>query len=128
MKENKYVQCILCEGETFQDAVDKFNFEMRRLSSFNPTYERAGGRFLIYINVRDFAPETIAEAKQLAGCKHKCSECVHCERDMNRFGVVDKRKKTATCMVGYEPRKIRIDSSVCDVFYLEHQDEMRKEG
>ena len=46
MKENKYMQCILCEGETFQEAVDKFNYEMMRNAAYNPTFERAGEKFL----------------------------------------------------------------------------------
>lgn len=128
MKETKYVQCILCEGDTFQEAVDKFNFEMKRNAIFSPTFERAEDKFLIYIKVYDLAPETIAEAKQLEGCKHRCKDCCWCERDLNRFGVVDKRKKTAMCIAGDTPKKIRIDASVCDIFYLEHQDEERKEG
>lgn len=127
MKEHKYVQCILCEGESFQEAVDKFNHEMKRLSSFNPTYERAGEKFLIYIKVYDLAPETIAEAKELDGCDYRCKDCVHCERELNRFGVVDKRMKRATCIAGSKPKPTFIHTKACDVFYLEHQDE-RKEA
>ena len=91
MKEQKYIQCILCEGDTFQEAVDKFNYEMLRLKPFNPWFERAGEAFLIYIKMVDLAPETIAEAKHVEGCVHTCKECDYCKREMNRYGVADKR-------------------------------------
>ena len=45
MKENKYTQCILCEGDTFLEAVDKFNKVMRENAAFSPTFERAGEAF-----------------------------------------------------------------------------------
>ena len=127
MREEKYVQCILCEGSTFQEAVDKFNFEMKRHKPFNPTFERAGEAFLIYIKVRDLAPETIAEAKALEGCRHICKECDHCEREMNRFGVADKRKKYGFCTKNNVRKKIKLNQPVCDAFYLEQQDQ-RKEA
>lgn len=126
MKENKYMRCILCEGETFQEAVDKFNYEMMRNAAYNPTFERAGEKFLIYIKVTEFQPETIVEAKHLEGCDHICAECRHCERMLNRKGSIDKRMKVGYCIKGGKRRKIRTDSTVCDTFYLEHQDN-RKE-
>ena len=126
MKENKYMQCILCEGETFQEAVDKFNYEMMKNAAYSPTFERAGEKFLIYIKVTEFQPETIVEAKHLEGCDHICAECRHCERMLNRKGSIDKRMKVGYCTKDGKRRKIRTDSTVCDTFYLEHQDE-RKE-
>lgn len=124
MKENKYTQCILCEGETFQAAVDKFNEVMRIHAAFNPTFERAGEKFLVYFKVTERTPETIVEAKQLEGCSHHCEDCSHCIRDLNRFGEVDKRKKKAWCEL--KNNKTMTSMEVCDTFYLEHQDE-RKE-
>lgn len=124
MKENKYIQCVLCEGETFQDAVDKFNREMARLAPFNPTFTEKGEAFLIYYKVTEFMPENIVEAKQLAGCRHHCEDCEHCVRDLNRSGEVDKRKKKAYCE--YHRRRTFTDMIVCDTFYLEHQDERRE--
>ena len=127
MKEQKYVQCILCEGSTFQEAVDKFNYEMQRLKPFNPTFERAGEAFLIYIKMVDLAPETIAEAKHIEGCGHTCRECDYCKREMNRYGVADKRKKYGYCTRAGSRIKVSLDGAVCDIFYIEHQDE-RKEA
>lgn len=125
MREDTYTRCILCEGETFQEAVNKFNQAMYENRMYKPTFERAGEAFLVYIKMTQFAPETIAEAKSLEGCKHTCKDCEHCVRDLNRFGVADKRKKTATCHVGNVITRIRLDSSVCDRFYLEKQDERK---
>lgn len=121
MKENKYTQCILCEGDTFQEAVDKFNEAMRENAAFSPTFERAGEAFLVYIKVVERAPETIVEAKQLEGCRHHCEDCSHCKRERNRFGEVDKRKKKAYCDL--HERRTMTSMVVCDSFYLEHQDE-----
>ena len=125
MKSSKYVQCILCEGDTFQGAVDRFNEEMKRLAQLNPTYERAGDKFLIYVDLYEEIPETIAEAKHLEGCRHTCKDCEYCERELNRFGTVDKRRKKAMCAA--TGSATWIDSEVCDTFYLEHMDE-RKEA
>lgn len=129
MKENKYTQCILCEGETFQEAVDKFNSEMQRYSSFNPTFERAGEAFLIYVKLTALAPETVVEAKHLEGCAHSCEDCKFCERIRNRNGETDRRKKFAYCMRDGEQfkRKVRVDQIVCDEFYTDNL-ELRKEG
>ena len=127
MKEQKYIQCILCEGDTFQEAVDKFNREMQRHKPFNPWFERAGEAFLIYIKVTEHAPETIAEAKTIEGCVHTCRECDYCQREMNRYGVADKRKKYGYCTRAKERKKVSLDEVVCDIFYIEHQDE-RKEA
>lgn len=121
MKEKKYTQCILCEGATFQESVDKFNRVMRENSAFFPTYERVGESFLVFIKVTEHVPETVVEAKWLEGCRHYCSECEHCHRDLNRFGEIDKRKKTGTCHANGVIKKIRIDSIVCDTFYEEGQ-------
>lgn len=125
MREDKYTRCILCEGDTFQEAVDKFNEVMYENRMFRPTFERAGERFLVYISLTHFAPETIVEAKEMEGCRHTCKDCEHCVRDMNRFGVADKRKKVANCVLGNVVKRIRLDDTVCDTFYLEGQD--RKE-
>lgn len=126
MRENKYTQCILCEGSTFQEAVDEFNYQMMKNAAYNPTFERAGEKFLIYIKVTEFQPETIVEAKHLEGCNHICAECSHCERMLNRKGSIDKRTKVGYCIKNGTRRKIRTDSEACDTFYLEHQDN-RKE-
>lgn len=123
MKTSNYTQCILCEGATFEESVRKFNVEMRRNAHLKPTYERVGESFLIFVTLYDTIPETIAEAKELEGCKHYCSQCDHCIRPLNRSGKPDMRNKRATCDV--TGKHIRIDMLVCDTFYLENQD--RKE-
>lgn len=125
MKEHKYTQCILCEGATFQEAVDKFNREMQKYADFNPTYERAGEAFLIYIRLVKFEPETVVEAKHLEGCTNYCRDCVHCVRETTRFGEIDSRKKCGYCSLNGMIR-IRIDQIVCDEFYTENLE--RKEG
>lgn len=126
MKTSTYTQAILCEGVTFQDAVDKFNEVMMANRALKPTFERVGESFLVFVNLTDRVPETIVEAKELKGIRHTCQECGYCERDLNRFGEIDKRKLHGRCSKD-SGRRIRIDSSVCDTFYLERQDE-RKEG
>ena len=125
MKEHKYTQCILCEGATFQEAVDKFNREMQKHADFNPTYERAGESFLIYIKLTKFEPETVTETKHLEGCVNHCRECSHCVREKTRFGEIDARKKYGYCDLN-GMIKIRIDQIVCDEFYTENLE--RKEG
>lgn len=126
MKEHKYTQCILCEGNTFQDAVNKFNTEMKRHAHLRPTFERAGETFLIYVTVVELAPETLVEAKHLDGCRHYCEDCASCVREKNRHGVIDARKKYGFC-AEQDMKKIRIDQIVCDEFYTADL-EMRKEG
>lgn len=126
MKEHKYTQCVLCEGNTFQEAVEKFNFEMKRHAPFRPTFERAGETFLIYYTVVDLAPETLVEAKCLDGFTNYCEECTECVREKNRSGNIDARKKYGYCSRN-GMQKIRIDQIVCDEFYTEDL-EMRKEG
>ena len=124
MKENKYMQCILCEGKTLADAVSKFNEEMKRNAQFRPTYERVGDSFLIYVKVVEVMPESIAEANFMQGCRHRCEECSHCVRTKKTDGSTDYRSKHAKC--AYSGNRVRTDGWVCDTFYLEQQD--RKEG
>ena len=122
MKESKYTQCVLCEGRTFQGAVEKFNIEMQRLSDYNPTYERAGKSFLIYYTIRKSVPEDIVEMKMLQGCRDKCEECAHCIRQKTDSGKVDKRTKRSFCEL--HNTITWIDSTVCEEFYMEN---LRKE-
>lgn len=122
MKTNKYTKCILCEGATRQEAVDKFNKAMIAYRADRPTYKQLDdGTFYIFITVTEHAPENFAEVKLLEGCHHLCSECSHCKRDLNRFGVPDKRKKYATCDV--DDSRVWLNQPVCDTFYIEGQDE-----
>lgn len=122
MREKKYTQCVPCIGTTLQESVQIFNTEMKRLAGMTTSYERVGDSFLIYVKLTELAPETLVEAKQMQGCDHVCKDCHYCERDRNRFGEVDARKKYGYCIQGTTRRKIRIDQTVCDTFYLEHQD------
>lgn len=121
MKDNRYIQCILCEGIDMADSVRRFNEEMRRLKEFEPTFERDGDRFLIYVRCKQLQPENIVEAKEMKGIHHTCVECEHCVRQNNRYGVPDGRIKKAICKKNGQPTKIT--SSVCETYYLEHQDE-----
>lgn len=126
MKTNRYTKCILCEGDTLQEAVDKFNAEMKSHAAFKTRFERAGEAFLIYVDVEELAPETIAEAKHLEGCDRYCTECSECVREKNRFGNIDARKIFGYC-ARQNMRKIRIDQTVCDDYFINDL-EMRKEG
>lgn len=46
---------------------------------------------------------------------------------MNRYGVADKRKKFGYCTRAGGRVKVSLDGAVCDIFYIEKQDE-RKEA
>lgn len=58
-----------------------------------------------------------AEEHELKGEHHKCHECPHCVRDLNRFGDIDARKVWATC--AKTGKRTRINLDVCDIFYEE---------
>ena len=120
MKTKRYKRCILCEGANLAESVKIFNEEMKKHANQNPTYERYDNCFLIYITVREQEPESIAEEMELKGCEHRCIECSHCERSVNKNGEYDGRKKKAMC--NKKGRKVFIDSMVCDTFYKENQD------
>ena len=124
MRDNKYMQCILCEGVDLADSVRIFNKEMKRLRELNPTFERYDNNFLIYVRCNQMQPENIAEAKEMQGINHKCIECEHCIRQMNSHGVPDRRIKKAICRK--DGSRISINTNVCDIFYIEHQDEETK--
>ena len=118
MKTSKYTQCILCEGDTFQGAVDRFNEEMKRLAQLNPTYERAGDKFLIYVNLYEDIPETIAEAKRYA----KFADAFE-EQYINQ-GFNENRSIEETLEVGWKLLSIlprselkRIDDKYLDMYY-----------
>lgn len=126
MKEKKYTKCILCEGETKQEAVDKFNAVMLENRLFNPTFVKdEDGAFYVYVTLYDYVPETIAESKELEGERNYCKDCPLCDRDRNRFGEIDKRKMYGFCTANGARRKVRLDMAVCDKFYTE---QIRKEG
>ena len=121
MKESKYMQCVLCEGVDLADSVRLFNEAMLKYGKQNPTFERYGDNFLIYFKRYEYIPESISEAKELQGEDHRCVECEHCTRKMNRFGVPDKRTKKAYCE--FKKQTTWITSRVCDEYYNEHPDD-----
>ena len=120
MKTKKYKRCILCEGATLAESVKIFNDEMEKLQDINPTFERYNDAFLIYVTVYEEIPENIVDEKKLLGCSHKCRECSHCKRILTRKGEINKVTKKATCDLN--DMTIFLDSTVCEVFYEEHQD------
>lgn len=120
MKTKKYMRCILCEGVTLAESVKIFNEEMEKLQDANPTFERYNDTFLIYVTVYEKIPENVVDKKELQGCSHTCSDCIHCQRRLTRKGEVNKVTKRATCDL--KDMTIFIDSTVCEVFYEEHQD------
>lgn len=124
MRVNKYTQCTPCIGATLAESVSIFNAEMHKLRAFKPTFERCGDSFLIYYTMEERVPETVVDAKELQGLFHRCEHCANCIRDRDRFGGIDKRKKHATC--GKDGERVRLDSAVCDDFYL--RDYERKEA
>ncbi len=120
MKTKRYKKCILCEGTTLAESVQIFNDEMEKLQDLNPKFERYNDAFLIYVTMYEEIPENITEEKQVQGCSHKCRECDHCKRILTRKGEINKVTKKATCDLN--GMTIFLDSSVCEVFYEEHQD------
>ena len=120
MKTKKYKRCILCEGATLAESVKIFNEEMEKLQDINPTFERYNDAFLIYVTVYEEIPENIVDKKKLLGCSHKCRECSHCKRILTRKGEINKVTKKATCDLN--DMTIFLNSTVCEVFYEEHQD------
>ena len=120
MKDKKYKKCILCQGATLAESVKIFNEEMEKLQDPDPDFERYNDSFLIYITVHEEIPENIVDEKKLQGCTHKCIECSHCKRILTRKGEINKVTKKATCDLN--DMTIFLDSTVCEVFYDEHQD------
>ena len=120
MKTKKYKRCILCEGATLAESVKIFNEEMEKLQDINPTFERYNDTFLIYITVYEDIPENIVDEKQVQGCSHICMECDHCKRILTRKGEINKVTKKAKCDLN--GMTIYLNSTVCEVFYEEHQD------
>lgn len=120
MKTRRYKKCILCEGATLAESVQIFNDEMEKLQDPNPNFERYNDAFLIYVTMYEDVPESISEEKQIKGCTHKCIECDHCIRVLTRKGEINKVTKKATCDLNNTT--IFLNSTVCEVFYDEHQD------
>ena len=120
MKTKRYKKCILCEGSNLAESVKIFNEEMEKLQDINPTFERYNDAFLIYVTIYEDIPETIVDEKQLEGCSHKCKECNHCKRILTRKGEINKVTKKAICDLN--DTTVYLDSTVCEVFYDEHQD------
>ena len=120
MKTKRYKKCILCEGATLAESVQIFNEEMEKLQDPNPEFERYNDAFLIYVTAYEQIPETVVEKKQVTGCSHKCIECGHCKRVLTRKGEINKVTKKGTCDLN--GMTIFLHSSVCEVFYEEHQD------
>lgn len=104
-------------GNTPQEAALLFNEAMMELAPLHPTFTREGDTYYIQYSVEIKEAETITEEHGLKGEHHKCEECHHCIRDLNRFGDIDARKVWATCSMTGE--RIRIRSEVCDTYYKE---------
>ena len=96
-----------------------FNEAIMQLAPMNPTYKQSedGCMYWIFYKVEYTEAETLAEEHELKGEHHKCHECPHCVRDLNRFGDIDARKVWATC--AKTGKRTRINLEVCDEYYKE---------
>ena len=120
MKITKVTQIAPCFGRDIKDSVRIYNEEMIRLADCNPKTSEKEGGFLIYYTVTKQVPEGVAEERRMQGIYHKCIECNHCERPLNRFGQPDERKKKIIC--NKTGAMIHLTTDVCDIFYEEMQD------
>ena len=120
MIRTSYMQCELCTGETMAEAVAAFNSTMKRLSKQVQKHERIDGGFLIYFMEEETLPENLADIKELQGIKHKCRECSHCNRPLNRFGKPDGRYTKIICEK--KGKLVNLETRACDDFYEEGQD------
>ena len=62
----------------------------------------------------------IYRCAQIYPWRHICKECNHCKRILTRKGEINKVTKKAKCDLN--DMTIYFDSTVCEVFYEEHQD------
>ena len=120
MKVKRYKKCILCEGATLAESVKMFNDVMEELKDPNPDFERYNDSFLVYVTMYEQIPETVVEEKQVQGCSHTCKECNHCKRILTRKGEINKVTKKGKCDLN--GMSVFLESTVCEVFYEEHQD------
>lgn len=117
MKHIVIPQIRAISGNTPQEAALLFNEAMMELAPLHPTFVREGDTYYIQYSVEINEAETVTEEHELKGEHHKCKECHHCVRDLNRFGDIDARKVWATCAKTGE--RIRINGEVCDIYYEE---------
>lgn len=115
MKHITIPQIRAISGNTPQEAALLFNSTMMELAEMHPSYTREGDTYYIQYIVEIHEAETAKEEHELKGERHKCHECPHCVRDLNRFGDIDARKVWATCASTGE--RVRINGSACDTFY-----------
>ena len=117
MKSKKIVQTRFIDGSDGHDTAAEFNQVMMDLADLNPSFERDGKSFWIFYSVEINEPEDLIEAHEMNGERHKCHECPHCVRDLNRFGDIDARKVWATC--AKTGKRTRINLNACDIYYKE---------
>lgn len=117
MKHIVIPQIRAITGDNPQDAALRFNETMLELAPLHPTFQREGDTYYIQYSVMIDEPESLADERKLKGEHHKCGECQHCIRDINRFGDIDARKVWGTCaLTGV---RVRIRGDVCDEYYRE---------
>ena len=119
MKHIVIPQIRAISGNTPQEAALLFNEAMMELAPLHPTFVREGDTYYIQYSVEINEAETIAEEHELKGEHHKCHECPHCVRDLNRFGDIDARKVWATC--AKTGKRTRINLDACDIYYEERR-------
>ena len=117
MRHTIIPQMRAISGTTPQEAALAFNEAMMELAPLHPSFVREGNTYYIQYSIEINEAETLAEEHQIKGEHHKCHECPHCIRDLNRFGDIDARKRWGTC--AKTGKRTYINGDVCDTFYTE---------
>lgn len=115
MKTTKMIQSRFIQGADGFETSSEFNQVMAELANLNPKWEREGNSFWIFYSVEQTEDESIVDMHEAAGEKAHCIDCPYCDRDLNRFGNIDGRKKWATCAKTGE--RTNIDSRACEIYH-----------
>lgn len=117
MREMNIPQIEYISGNTPAESAALFNEAMMRLAPYHPTYERAGADFYIYYEIT----KAEAEGEPKEAKKATCGDCPFLDKDLNRFGEIDKRKKWATCKK--TDIRTRMDTKACGFYYRQKRKE-----
>lgn len=129
MQRRSIKQVEAVTGCTPQELANNYNEAMRRLQGCHPTDEWHGDVVYIYYFCDETVAECLTDEHELIGDLHKCGECPHCTKQLNRHGEVDVRFKWAVCGKTGEP--VRVDENACDIYYSMQkvrEEEGRQEG
>lgn len=124
MKTIKYSQSRFIDGSDGHETAAEFNEAMIELAGLNPKWEREGNSFWIFYTVEYEEPENLKDIYELKGVKACCIDCPYIVRDLNRFGTVDGRKKSAVC--GKTGARTNVENRACEIYYRDL--ERRKDG